>query len=37
MPERHQDQQPIPNGIAAVARGGDQLVDLGFRQVLARR
>ena len=35
MPESHQDQQPIANRVAAVARGRNQLVDLGFRQVLA--
>jgi hypothetical protein len=35
MPERHQDQQPISNRVAAVTRDSNQLVDLGLRQVLA--
>jgi hypothetical protein len=35
MTERHQDQQPVADRIAAVTGGGHQLVDFGFRQVLA--
>jgi hypothetical protein len=35
MPEGHQDQQPVADRVAAVTSGGQQLVDLGFRQVLA--
>jgi len=35
MPEGHEDQQPIADRIAALTRGGDQLVDLAFRQILA--
>jgi len=35
MPEGHQDQQPIAAGIAALASGGHQLVDLWFGQVFA--
>jgi hypothetical protein len=31
MPERHQDQQPVANQVAAVAGGHQQLVELGFR------
>jgi hypothetical protein len=33
MPERHQDQQTVADRVAAVAGGGDQLVDLALRQV----
>jgi hypothetical protein len=35
MPEGHQDQKPVADGIAAVAGSSHQLVNLSFRQVLA--
>jgi len=35
VPESHQDHQTIANRIAAVTGSGEQLVDLGFRQVFA--
>jgi hypothetical protein len=35
MPERHQDQQPIAARVAALASGGQQLLDLGLGQVFA--
>jgi len=35
MPERHQYQQSIANRVAAVTGGANQLVDLGFGQILA--
>jgi len=35
MPEGHEDEQTIADGVTAVAGGSHQLVDLGFRQILA--
>jgi hypothetical protein len=35
MPESHEDQQPIVNGVATLAGTGRQLVDLWFGQVFA--
>jgi hypothetical protein len=32
MPERHQDQQPVADWIAAVTSDSDQLLDLALRQ-----
>jgi hypothetical protein len=35
MPEGHQDQQPVADKVAALARTAKQLLNLGFRQILA--
>jgi hypothetical protein len=35
VPERHQYQQPVTDRVAAVTGGAQQLLNLGFRQVLA--
>jgi hypothetical protein len=35
VPEGHEDQQAVPNRVAAFTSGSHQLVDLGFRQILA--
>jgi hypothetical protein len=35
MPERHEDQQSVPNRVSTLASGVHQLGNLGFRQILA--
>jgi hypothetical protein len=35
VPEGHQDQQPVADRVATLAAGGQQLLDVGFRQVFA--
>jgi len=35
MAERHQDQQPVADGVAAVTGSSQQLLDLGLGEVLA--